>query len=145
MSLKPNGSDEWPEHLIVDYINYKDVFRLIWYYSDLQLDGFHNIPTAPHCETRNSNYVQPAYSCPGCNKVVLVPFPEVENLKELSHFFENHVKRHTRAPIVAEDVALTDETIQLIHAGLLIPNTKTIQKMAREIRVSRGVPNPDLI
>ena len=40
---------------------------------------------------------------------------------------------------------LSDYTIQMIHAGLLIPNKKAIHSMAREIRKWRGVSNPDLI
>lgn len=40
---------------------------------------------------------------------------------------------------------LSDYDIQMIHAGLLIPNKKAIHSMSREIRKWRGVPNPDLI
>lgn len=40
---------------------------------------------------------------------------------------------------------LSDYAIQMIHSGLLIPNSNAIRKMAREIRKWRGVPNPDLI
>lgn len=40
---------------------------------------------------------------------------------------------------------LSDADIALIHNGLLIPNERSIQSMAREIRKWRGVPNPDLI
>jgi len=40
---------------------------------------------------------------------------------------------------------LSDYDIQMIHAGLLIPNAKDILSMSREIRKWRGVPNPDLI
>jgi len=40
---------------------------------------------------------------------------------------------------------LSDYAIQMIHAGLEIPNPESIRSMAREIRKWRGVPNPDLI
>ncbi len=40
---------------------------------------------------------------------------------------------------------LSDCAIQMIHAGLEIPNATAIRSMAREIRKWRGVPNPDLI
>ena len=40
---------------------------------------------------------------------------------------------------------LSDYTIQMIHAGLLIPNEKAIHSMSREIRKWRGEPNPDMI
>lgn len=38
---------------------------------------------------------------------------------------------------------LSDEAIQMIHAGLVIPNAKAILSMSREIRKWRGVPHPD--
>ena len=47
-----------------------------------------------------------------------------------------------RIPPPAE---LSDYDIQMIHAGLLIPNAKAILSMSREIRKWRGVNNPDLI
>jgi hypothetical protein len=40
---------------------------------------------------------------------------------------------------------LSDYDIQMIHAGLLIPNAQAILSMSREIRKWRGEPNPDLI
>lgn len=40
---------------------------------------------------------------------------------------------------------LSDYEIQMIHAGLMIPNGKAILSMSREIRKFRGVKNPDLI
>jgi hypothetical protein len=40
---------------------------------------------------------------------------------------------------------LSDYQIQMIHAGLLIPNKQAVYSMAREIRKWRGVKNPDLI
>ena len=40
---------------------------------------------------------------------------------------------------------LSDYAIQMIHAGLEVPNAMAIHSMAREIRKWRGVPNPDLI
>jgi len=40
---------------------------------------------------------------------------------------------------------LSDYTISMIHAGLEIPNPDTIIEMAREIRMYRGVKNPELI
>lgn len=40
---------------------------------------------------------------------------------------------------------LSDYDIQMIHAGLMLPNERAIQSMAREIRKYRGVPDPDLI
>jgi hypothetical protein len=40
---------------------------------------------------------------------------------------------------------LSDCDIQMIHAGLLIPNAKAILSMSREIRKWRCVPNPDSI
>jgi len=40
---------------------------------------------------------------------------------------------------------LTDYEIQMIHAGLMIPNAKAIHSMAREIRKWRGVENPDSV
>ena len=40
---------------------------------------------------------------------------------------------------------LSDYAIQMIHAGLEIPNARAIHSMAREIRKWRGEPNPDLI
>lgn len=142
MSLKPNGKDEWPENLVIKENNFHDVFRLRWYSSELELEGFHNIPTVPNCKTLKQPYVQPAYSCPGCNRVVLVPFPTVENTHELYHFLESHAKGHVRKPIeVKIEVTLDDSVINYIYLGLLTPDTETIKKMAREIRVSRGMPD----
>lgn len=40
---------------------------------------------------------------------------------------------------------LTDYEIQMIHAGLLIPNARAILSMSREIRKWRGEKNPDLV
>ncbi len=40
---------------------------------------------------------------------------------------------------------LPDFEIQLIHAGLMIPNEHAVRSMAREIRKWRGEPDPDLI
>lgn len=40
---------------------------------------------------------------------------------------------------------LSDTEIQLIHAGLAIPNPEAIHSMAREIRKWRGEPNPDAV
>jgi hypothetical protein len=40
---------------------------------------------------------------------------------------------------------LSDYDIQMIHAGLMIPNAEAIHSMAREIRKWRGVENPDSI
>lgn len=40
---------------------------------------------------------------------------------------------------------LSDYQIQMIHAGLLIPNGQSIKSMSREIRKWRGVENPDAI
>ncbi len=40
---------------------------------------------------------------------------------------------------------LSDYDIQMIHAGLLIPNAKAVLSMSREIRRWRGEPNPDSI
>jgi hypothetical protein len=159
MALKPMGDDAWPEHVAIQELGFHDVFTLVWYYSNLRVNGLHNIETVENPQTRKPNYLQPTYACPGCNQIVLVPFPEVENTKELYLFFKRHVQGHASEScssvnsntILSElieakvDVPLDDSTIQLIHSGLLVPNLKTIQKMAREIRVSRGIPNPDSI
>lgn len=40
---------------------------------------------------------------------------------------------------------LSDYTIQMIHAGLVIPNAHAILSMSREIRKFRGVKNPDTL
>ncbi len=40
---------------------------------------------------------------------------------------------------------LPDETIRMIHAGLLIPSAASILSMSREIRKWRGDPHPDSI
>lgn len=38
---------------------------------------------------------------------------------------------------------LSNYDIQMIHAGLLVPNTKAIHSMSREIRKWRGEKDPD--
>ena len=38
---------------------------------------------------------------------------------------------------------LSDYDLQMIHAGLLIPNEKAVHSMSREIRKWRGVKDPD--
>jgi len=40
---------------------------------------------------------------------------------------------------------VSDYSIEMIHAGLLIPNKQTGRRMAREIRKWRGVEHPDWI
>lgn len=40
---------------------------------------------------------------------------------------------------------LSNYQIQMIHAGLMIPNGKAIHSMSREIRKWRGEKDPDLI
>jgi hypothetical protein len=40
---------------------------------------------------------------------------------------------------------LSDYDIQMIHAGLLVPNAKAILSMSREIRKWRGVVNPNAV
>jgi hypothetical protein len=40
---------------------------------------------------------------------------------------------------------LSDYAIQMIHAGLVIPNADAILSMSREIRKFRGVKDPDLL
>lgn len=102
MSFQPCGSEPWPtsvhisrcdgqtsRFIITSLVTLeRSVFTLVWYYSPQILDSFHNI-AAP-----SGGYVSPAYICPDCNKIILIPFPEVETLKELWHFFEKHVEAH---------------------------------------------------
>ena len=40
---------------------------------------------------------------------------------------------------------LSDYAIQMIHAGLMLPNEAAIRSMSREIRKWRGVKDPDEI
>lgn len=51
-----------------------------------------------------------------------------------------HIDGESRPP-----EELSDDQIQMIHSGLLIPSEKAVHSMAREIRKWRGVPNPDLV
>lgn len=40
---------------------------------------------------------------------------------------------------------LPDSSIKMIHNGLMIPNQRAVQRMAREIRKWRGEENPDAV
>jgi hypothetical protein len=98
MSYKPNGSDDWPDNVRVNHAGFDDLFSVRWFYSDLPLDGFHNVDV-PYLEQEYDNaYAIPAYACPACASVLLVPFPEVEKSVELYAWFRRHVEQHDPKP-----------------------------------------------
>lgn len=59
------------------------------------------------------------------------------------------VQKHDEESVIAQPVPtpeledLSKYDIKMIYAGLLIPNTKAVHKMAREILRWRGEANPD--
>lgn len=108
MAFRPHGDDHWPErgrvpvmmredhgrtttHTVVSVVD----FTLTWYYNAKLLEGCHNIKTPPQgYKLFYSGWVSPAYACSGCDYVLLVPFPEVETMKELYHWFQKHLEGH---------------------------------------------------
>lgn len=48
-------------------------------------------------------------------------------------------------PTASPQPTLSDETIAIIHCGLVIPNERTVQEMAREIRMWRGEKYPEAV
>lgn len=97
----PHGGEPWPETVVVPLWHPRDdhgvsdvcvltrvMFTLVWYYNGKVLEGCHNIKTPPAV-----GYVSPAYDCPDCDKVMLVPL-EVRNFDHLVRFLQDHMRGH---------------------------------------------------